>query len=234
MNLHYFQHVAFEDLADIEDWARLHQHTVSGTRFYLNEPPPDLDKIDALVVLGGPMNIYEEDKYPWLAAEKRAIGEALASGKRMLGICLGSQLIAAALGAEVVPNPQKEIGWFPVRFTDKAMNLPLFQGLPQTPTVFHWHGDTYPLPAGALHLAESQACKNQGYLYGDKVLGLQFHLEYNRQAIQRMIEHESADLTEGPFVHSAEEILAEERYFQVNRKILFALLDRFFENAPGK
>lgn len=228
MNLHYFQHVAFEDLADILDWARLHRHTVSGTRFYLNEPPPDLARLDALVVLGGPMNIYQEDKYPWLASEKRAIGEAIASGKPVLGICLGSQLIADALGARVVRNSQKEIGWFPVRFSEAAMNLPLFQGLPQNPTVFHWHGDTYPLPEGALHLSESQACKNQGYLCGDKILALQFHLEYNRESVRRMIEHESADLTEGQFVQSAKEILAEERYFQENREILHTLLDRFF------
>jgi GMP synthase-like glutamine amidotransferase len=228
MNLHYFQHVAFEDLADIEDWARLNHHTISATRFHLNESPPDLNAVDALVVLGGPMNIYEEDLYPWLAVEKGFLREAIASGKPVLGICLGAQLIADVLGAKVVQNPHKEIGWFPIRLTEPATTCSLFQGLPQSFSVFHWHGDTFDLPDNAVHLAESDACKNQAFHYGERVLGLQFHLESNREAIQRMIQHESADMTEGRFVQSAEEILSQENYFQGNCKILNTLLERFF------
>jgi GMP synthase-like glutamine amidotransferase len=229
MKLHYFQHVAFEDLADIEDWARLHHHTITATQFYRNETPPDMKTIDGLIILGGPMNIYEEETYPWLAIEKRSIREAIDSGKPVLGICLGSQLIADALGAKVLQNAHKEIGWLPIRFTETALRLALFTGFPESLTVFHWHGDTYFLPEGAVHLAASDACKNQAFLYGERVLGLQFHLESNREEIHRMIQHEVADLTEGEYVQSADEILAEGKYFQETRNILNTLLDRFFD-----
>src|ERR1051325_8038062 len=158
MRLHYFQHVAFEDLAEIEVWARQNHHTVTATRLYRNEPLPGLGDLDALVVLGGPMNIYEEEEYPWLVEEKRLIGDAIAAGKRVLGICLGSQLIADVLGARVVRNPEKEIGWFPITLTDAAFNLPLLAGLPRTFPVFSWHGDTFPLPHNATHLAASEPC----------------------------------------------------------------------------
>ena len=228
MKLHYFQHVAFEDLADLKDWAQARHHTITATRFYLNETPPRVQAIDALIILGGPMNIYEEDEFPWLANEKRFIREAIATGKPVLGICLGAQLIADALGAKVLRNSHKEIGWFPLHLTDVALTLPLFEGLPERFTAFHWHGDTFDLPQDATHLATSAACNHQAFLYGECVLGLQFHLECNHAAIAKMIAHESADMTEGEYVQSADDILAQESFYQATGKILATICDRFF------
>src|SRR5262249_47695751 len=138
-----------------------------------------LQEIDLVVVLGGPMNIYEEDKFPWLIAEKKFIRQAIEEKLAVLGLCLGSQLIADVLGAKIYPNDEKEIGWFPVEVTEAALKHRLFSHWPNFFTPFHWHGDTFDLPEGAIHLARSQACRNQAFLYQDRVVGLQFHLEIN-------------------------------------------------------
>ncbi|MBI3650541.1 MAG: type 1 glutamine amidotransferase [Acidobacteria bacterium] len=228
MKLHYFQHVAFEDLASLEEWAQARQHTLTVTRFYRNEPPPDVQSIDALIVLGGPMNIYEEENFPWLLDEKRCIREFIKTAKPVLGICLGAQLIADALGAKVYRNRHKEIGWLPIDLTEAALKLPLFQGVPERFTPFHWHGDTFDLPTDATPLATSAACKNQAFLYGEQVLALQFHLECNNAALAKMIAHESADMTVGEYVQSADEILAQENFYPETDKILVTICDRFF------
>src|SRR5262249_35158018 len=153
MRIHYLQHVAFEDLAAIESWAEDAGHTIAATQLFRNQPLPETADFDMLVVLGGPMNIYEEDQHPWLASEKRFIERALGEEKHVLGICLGSQLIADILGARVFRNREKEIGWFPITLTEAAQSHPLFADVPENITVFHWHGDTFDLPAGAIHLA---------------------------------------------------------------------------------
>src|SRR5271170_6697939 len=120
MRIHYFQHVPFEGLGCIAQWAAEKEHTVTATRFYLDEPAPNPGEIDWLVVMGGPMNIYEEAEYPWLAREKRFIGEAIRGGKTVIGICLGAQLIADVMGGPVTRNLEKEIGWFPIELTPEA------------------------------------------------------------------------------------------------------------------
>src|SRR5690606_32591469 len=114
---------------------------------------------------------------PWMKEEKKLIEKAILKGKRVIGICLGAQLIADVLGARVFPNKEKEIGWFPIELTEEGQKSPFFAGFNKTETVFHWHGDTFEIPKGAEHIASSKVCENQAFLFDHKVLGLQFHLE---------------------------------------------------------
>ncbi|MEO6837664.1 MAG: type 1 glutamine amidotransferase, partial [Ginsengibacter sp.] len=176
LRVHYFQHISFEGLGNIEAWCHENRHTLTSTKFYENPTLPALAEIDWLIIMGGPMGIHDEKKYSWLVNEKKFIKEAIAARKTIIGICLGSQLLAEISGAKVYANQYKEIGWFPVHLTEEAINNKLFSGINSPIHVFHWHGDTFNLPKNAMHLAESEACKNQAFLYNGNVLGIQFHL----------------------------------------------------------
>ena len=204
MRLHYLQHIPIENPGVILDWAERSGYEVSATHFYRDEPlPDDLAAIDWLVVMGGPMNIFQHRDHPWLPAEKRFIGEAIAASKTVLGICLGAQLIADVLEARVFQNPQIEIGWFPVKLDPHALD-----GLPETVVPLHWHGDTFELPPGARPLGKSSACANQGFVFGDRVVGLQFHLELNSALVKTFTRIFAHELKPAPFIQSAAEIQA--------------------------
>jgi GMP synthase (glutamine-hydrolysing) len=226
IKIHYLQHVPFEGLASIERWAKTRGHWLSVTKFYQNEPLPPVDEIDWLVVLGGPMNIYEEDRYPWLSREKRFIEQVISKEKVVLGICLGSQLIADVLGARVFRNRYKEIGWFPIEFTPEAQTLPLFNFLPPRLTVFHWHGDTFELPQDAVWLARSEGCQNQAFLYKEKVLGLQFHLESTKESVEQLLNNCADELVEGRYIQKPDEMLSRETDFEKINQALQGILDR--------
>jgi GMP synthase-like glutamine amidotransferase len=197
------------------------------SHLYAGDPLPALTDFDRLVVMGGPMSVGDTDAYPWLADERAFVAEAVAAGKSMVGVCLGAQLIAAALDARVYPNADKEIGWLPVRLTDQARGLDLCDGLPLQQTVFHWHGDTFDLPAGAVHLAESDACANQAFLVDGRVLGLQCHLESTPASVAAICEHCADGLAPGRFVQTAAEMRAADPdlYAGIGRT-LELLLDR--------
>jgi GMP synthase (glutamine-hydrolysing) len=137
--------------------------------------PPSADGYSLVLFMGGPMNVYEEEKHPFLRDELKFIEKCLLSGVKMVGLCLGAQMFARALGAKVKKNHKKEIGWFDLKLTEEGFNEPLFAGLPQKFQVFQWHGDTFDLPAGANQLASSDLCANQAFIYRT-ALGLQFHL----------------------------------------------------------
>lgn len=141
-----------------------------------------------LVILGGPMGVYERDRYPWLNEEIALIRRFIDGGIPVFGICLGSQLAAAALGADVHPNDRQEIGWFDVTMSEDAVNDPLFHGLPRTLPAFHWHGDTFELPHNAIRLASSRITKNQAFRFGEVVYGLQFHLEMDLEKLLVVFE----------------------------------------------
>ena len=142
----------------------------------------DLSGRSAVIAMGGPQSA--NDALAALAAELNLIGQAIHSGKPVLGICLGSQLIAKALGARVYRNPEKEIGWFPIHFTEQAAQDPLFSGIPSPTTFFHWHGETFDLPSGAQWLAYSGRCRHQAYRYAANVYGIQFHPEITPAMIE--------------------------------------------------
>ncbi len=213
MRLHYFQHVSFEGLGSIEQWAKEMAYEITSTRLFAKDPFPNLDDIDWLIVMGGPMGIYEEDKYPWLCAEKNYIEQAVVQGKIVLGICLGAQLIADVLGEKVYPNKYKEIGWFPIQKTHETVETRLADFLPVEIDAFHWHGDTFDIPTGAIHIAKSAACENQGFIYDGHVVALQFHLETVEQSAKDLIDNCHDDLTEGPFIQSFEQIFADKARF---------------------
>jgi GMP synthase (glutamine-hydrolysing) len=139
--------------------------------------PRDTSDLEGLVIMGGPMNVDEVDRYPFLLPELQLIEKVLSEKKPILGVCLGAQLIAKALGARVFANKQREVGWHPISMTEAAKSDPYFSKLPQTLTVLHWHGDTFELPSGAVHLAQSAPCENQAFRWGDNVYALQFHIE---------------------------------------------------------
>jgi len=227
LNIHTFMHVPFEGLGCIGQWIDGQNHSLSYTRFYEAYRLPDPDNIDWLIVMGGPMGVYDEAQYPWLAEEKAFIRKAIDLGKTVIGICLGSQLIAEVLGAKVYPNHLKEIGWFNVKLSEAAGNLPLFKGFETEFPVFHWHGDTYDIPAGCTRLISSDTCINQAFLFRDNVLGLQFHFEVTPQSLQGMVDHGKEELVVHNTVQSAEAILSESRYMADNNRKMFQLLDYF-------
>lgn len=188
LHVQVFQHVPFEGLGSMEEWFRGRGHRLSYVRFFAGElPDPERPRADWLIVMGGPMGVHDEAEFPWLAREKRALREALDRGAAVLGVCLGAQLLAHVLGAEVRPNGQKEIGWFPVELSPAARAAWPGKAFPDRFVPFHWHGDTFAIPAGAVPLGSSSACANQGFLWGERALGLQFHPEVTPASLEALI-----------------------------------------------
>lgn len=229
--IHCFRHVPFEGLGCIETWCKRKSYPVSYTDFYDIDfqIPPSVD-YDVLVVMGGPMGVYEEDKYKWLNPEKKAIKEAIDNNKVVIGICLGSQLIANVLGAEVYKNKEKEIGWWSIQFTDEGKKTVLFDTLGDELTVFQWHGDTFDLPEGAIRVASSEVCLNQAFIYNQKVLGLQFHFEVDEEGIQLMSGGDLDELQQGGnYVQTIEQIKAGEGIIPANNELMFRILETLVE-----
>jgi len=178
MKIHWIQHVPFEGLGCIDLWLAEKGHDVTCTRLWAGDIFPRVGKIGGLIVMGGPMGVTDEDQYPWLADEKAFIKAVIDQDKPVLGICLGAQLIAAVLGSRVWKNEQKEIGFFPTFGKGSALTKQRPPGglrsvatvskhwkLPDEFMAFHWHGDTFGIPDGAVHLASSEATENQAFLY---------------------------------------------------------------------
>lgn len=215
MRAHCLQHVAFEGLACIEPWLTAAGYTLTYTRFFETADLPQPETVDLLVVPGGPMGVHDERLFPWLVAEKRFIEHVVALETPVLGICLGAQLIANVMGARVYRNRHPEIGWFPVYpVAAHRTGFPLAEEL----MAFHWHGDTFDLPTGSVHLAHSDACRNQGFLVGESVLGLQFHLETTPESARALVVNCSDELTPSHYVQSESEILESSpgRYQAIN------------------
>lgn len=205
MTIHWLQHVEFEGLGCIEPWLEQNGHAVSCTRLWAGDELPAIGTIDGLIVMGGPMGVYDEDRFPWLADEKACIREAIAQQKPVLGICLGAQLIADALGSRVWKNDQKEIGFFPI-LGNPEHEVSNHWKLPDEMAVFHWHGDTFDLPAGAIRLASSEATENQAFIYQTNVLALQFHLETTPQSLLNLYDNCRGEITDGPFIQTLEKM----------------------------
>lgn len=225
MRIHYIQHVPFEGLANIGNWALTNNYLISRTRTYENEEYPEISEFDLLVIMGGPMNVYDEDKYPWLKDEKSFIKKAIDNKKIVIGICLGAQLIADILGAKVYKNEHTEIGWFPVEITGEALKNPLLNGMANEITAFHWHGDTFDIPQNCTQLASSAGCANQGFIYDDRVIALQFHLETTQPSAEELIKNCAADIKNNQYIQSADEILSGNDKFKDLQNNLITLLD---------
>ncbi len=217
MHAHFLQHVPFEGLGSIEIWLRTAGYEITDTHFYESPELPDVDQFDLLVVMGGPMSVNDEDKYPWLALEKKFIREIIESGKPVLGICLGAQLIANAMGAKVYPNPMKEIGWFPVQAVSSNEGSAFC--FPPSAKVFHWHGETFALPPRATLIARSGGCENQAFQIGRSVIGLQFHLETTPESAREIVANCREELIPAQYVQTEEEILSvtPERHHAINK-----------------
>jgi GMP synthase-like glutamine amidotransferase len=225
MKIHYIQHVPFENPGSILVWAAQRGHEVSRTLVYAGEKLPRPENVDWLVVMGGPMNIYEDALYPWLVEEKSFIKESIGCGKVVLGLCLGAQLIADAIGGTVTKNFVKEIGWHTVTMTDDARASSLFSFLGGESVVFQWHGDTFSvLPSGATVLAKSGVCAHQAFVYKKRVFGFQFHLECTQEGIEGLVANGADELVPSDNVQTAGEILAHPEYITQDNEWMGTLL----------
>jgi len=184
-------------------WLESHGADVSYTRFFEDPALPQLNDIDLIIAMGGPMSVNDESTLPWLRAEKRFIRDAMKRSVPTLGVCLGAQLIASALGSRVYRNSQKEIGWFSIEATPSPMNTFRF---PDKCTVFHWHGETFDLPVGAVRLARNAVCENQAFQIGQYVIGLQFHLETTPESAQAILDNCKDELTPAPYIQTESQL----------------------------
>jgi GMP synthase-like glutamine amidotransferase len=223
--VHWLQHVPFEGLGSIAAWLDEHHARVTVTRLFEDPLLPEIGDLDWLIIMGGPMSVNDESLHPWLRAEMGFIAEAVSRGVTILGICLGAQLIAGSLGARVYRNAQPEIGWFPVERTAPKGTGDPARWLPDTCTVFHWHGETFDLPPGARQLARSEGCENQGFILGTRVIGLQFHLETTPASARAMIEAGRGELVPGRWIQAEGDILAAGERFERINSVMSALLE---------
>jgi GMP synthase-like glutamine amidotransferase len=233
MRIQVIQHVAFEGPAGIADWAKARGHAVSVTMAE-TAAFPDVSEYDLLVVMGGPMNVYEVDLFPWLSAEKAAVADAIDAGKGVFGVCLGAQLVADVLDGDVGRNDVPEIGWFPVELTGAGGVSPVFGALPARFLAGHWHMDTFAIPHSAVLTASSDACANQAFEYDNgRVVGVQFHLEWTRGVLAELIEHAGDDLAAGQWVQSTDMLLGPDAPFEDIHGVLAQLLDALQQRLQG-
>lgn len=230
LHAHCIMHVPFEGPGCVEEYLLEKDYSLTFTRIYEKVTFPEVDDVDFLLIMGGPMSVYDEDEYPWLREEKAFIRAVIQAGKKVLGICLGSQLIAEVLGAKVYPNAVKEIGWFPVTKTESGKTSALIADLPVTSEVFHWHGDTYDLPAGCAHLFISNECCHQAFEYQGRVVGLQFHLETVPELLEAMIENGLHEMNVGgKCVQTVTEIKQNYLLSLKTNRLMNSLLDKLIK-----
>lgn len=231
MRIHTIQHVVFEGLGCMQLYLEDKGHHLSFTHLYAGEALPNLNDIDVLIIMGGPMCIYDDADLPWLKGEKVLIKQVIDAGKKVLGICLGAQLIADVLGSTdskraVYAGQHKEIGWFEIQKSGELQGTILDDVFPPCLDVFHWHGDMFDVPQGAQALAASEACPNQGFVYDNRVVGLQFHLETTPESAAALIAHCTDELDGSIYVQSAEEMLNDKQRFTDLNKVMYKVLDK--------
>lgn len=232
MHIHYLKHVPFEGLGSMENIFVEHGCKLSRTCMYEDQSLPSIHDIDALIVMGGPMGVNDDDEYPWLTLEKEFIESVIKRDIPVLGICLGAQLIANVLGAQVSKNAHEEIGWFPINRSKELIDNRM-QDMPLEFDALHWHSDTFAIPSGGAHFLSSEGCANQGFVYGNATIALQFHLEMLPSNIEAIYHECGSPDKKGRYIHSLEEMLLPAEKFQQANKILKNLLEAFvFQKVP--
>ncbi|WP_137973563.1 type 1 glutamine amidotransferase [Pseudomonas sp. F(2018)] len=225
MRVSILQHVAFEGPAQIGQWLDKRNLPARVHHLYAGDALPTLDDFDLLVVMGGPMSVHDEAEHPWLGAEKRLLRAALDADKRVLGICLGGQLLAEVLGGDVRLADTAEIGWHPIEQHAEASQSPLGRMLPQRLMAMHWHGETFSLPTGAIPLYHSAACAMQGFVWNERAVALQCHLESSPASIEQLLAACPHDLQRPGAVQDAAAIQAGSAHCASLGASLFRLLD---------
>lgn len=221
------QHASFETPGYITEWVEKKGHKQLIIKTFENQAFPELSNFDVLIIMGGPMGVYDEIDFPWLIEEKKFIQSCIKHHKKILGVCLGSQLIASALGAKVYRNKEKEIGYFPISKVDAENKF--IRLFPDETVVFHWHGDTFDLPQNAILLASSQACKNQAFTVGDNIIALQFHIEVTPELVKGLIENGKHEIIKSPFIQTITEIKNGEKYIPTLHILLDEILEKLIE-----
>ena len=229
MRIHSLQHVPFEDIGSLNKDIQELGFSLTTTHWYKGDSAPALESFDVLIVMGGPMGIYDEHLHPWLAAEKKFIAAAVSAGKKIMGICLGAQLLACVLGEKVTRNSHREIGWFPLHIIAEASDHPIAKILATCTNVFHWHGDTFALPENAQLIASSDACKHQAFVVENRIYGFQFHLETTEVSANALIENCREDLDNSTFVQTAEEILRDKQKFISINQAMSAIFNQLLK-----
>jgi len=229
MKLYFFQHVPYESSGYILEWAKERGHSCYFVNFYENASLPQINQIDGMVIMGGPMNIYDVEEYSWLEPETDFVKSFIQSGKKVLGICLGSQMLADAVGAKVKKNDHTEIGWFKVTVDQVSMPKQFAGIFPDEFITFHWHGDTFDIPQKAKGFMSSDATPNQAFIHKN-VAAFQFHPEMTKEGVIKLIVQNEEVFNNGyPFVQTKAELVDTVIHFQTNKNILYKFLDIFFE-----
>jgi len=234
MRILFLQHDPLDGPGTLIEWAQSRGHSFEIFLICQEQSLPALTSFDLLVSLGGPMGAYEEQKHPWLTHEKDFLRDAVAAGKKILGLCLGCQLLADALGGRAFRHTLKEFGWQPIELTAEGCEWFSLDGLHNHKEgsflAFQWHGDTYSLPPGGIQLARNAAAEQQAFLIrgslGNPVLGLQFHLEWTEQMMRDALAEPGVAPPPSPFVQTPEEILSDLSLFETGKQRFFALMDR--------
>ncbi|PNK61077.1 type 1 glutamine amidotransferase [Psychrobacter sp. FDAARGOS_221] len=238
LRIHALLHNHINILASVEHWIQRNHHQFTTTQFAealtADNHLPNIDSFDWLIVMGGPMGVYDGDKFAWLSTEKQFITEAINAGKTVIGMCLGAQLLAECLGAKVGKIDIKEIGWTQLTLTNEGANHSLLKSVPKQFTTFHWHGDGFEIPEGATSLATSEHWPNQGFIYqtdkhkqlGNWLMGWQCHFEVTPDSLQTMIEKgkgiSEQDIKQYPqSVQSPAHILENTAQFAANNNAYF-------------
>lgn len=228
-------HISFEGPGAIAEWAESRGHSLEIAPLYSADWAHPADH-DFVIVMGGPMSIHEESEFAWLAAEKAYLQAVATDGRTLvLGVCLGAQLLADALGGSVAPGEAPEIGWYPVELTEQGRALGVFASLPGSFPALHWHGDRFTIPPHAVHVARSEACDTQAFASdGGRVVGLQFHLEATPESWSALCDAAPDELDAGgEWVSSAGAMLGDRALFEDIRELLFGVLDAMAGRRSG-
>ena len=231
MRIHLFQHVEYNDRAFIPEWMAGQGHELVRVMVPQVSRLPDADDIDALIIAGGPMSVWDVRQHSWLAREKKLLSELLEQNKPVLGICLGAQMIAEQLGVTVKPSNHLNIGWYPIVLNEQIDSTWLANVLPSQFNSFFWHGDHFELPADAVPLATASSNASQGFVW-KRSIALQFHLEVTPQWARHLVTRDSDQLVPAPNVQSAQTILAKPaELYRRNNVLMSSLLERWL--CPG-